>query len=88
VDFTWLSYAAAVGLAIQPARGRTGVRWVRLVTDTPTALREVLRGRLGMRQYLRSLRGIDVEAAFSRDDPLPALAELLILPYLALTRGY
>jgi predicted ATP-grasp superfamily ATP-dependent carboligase len=88
VDFPWLLYAAQVGLPTETARGRSGVRWIRLVTDTPTALREVLRGRLGMRRYLRSLRGIDAEAAFSWDDPVPALAELLILPYVALARGY
>jgi len=88
VDFPWLLYASQLGLRTNPAVGRSGVRWIRLLTDTPTALREVLHGRLGLRKYLRSLRGIDVEAAFSRDDPLPALAELVILPYLASTRGY
>ena len=88
VDFPWLLYASQVGLRTEPAVGRSGVRWIRLLTDTPTALREVLHGRLGLRRYLRSLRCIDVEAAFSRDDPVPAFAELLILPYLASTRGY
>lgn len=88
VDFPWMLYADQVGLPVQPARGRSGVRWVRLLTDTPTAAREVFHGRLGAREYLRSLRGLHGEAAFARDDPLPALAELAILPYLAVTRGY
>jgi hypothetical protein len=30
----------------------------------------------------------DVEAVFSRQDPLPSLAELLLLPYLMIERGF
>ena len=88
VDFPWLLYARQVGIPIAPARGRPGVRWVRLLTDTPTTVREVLRGNVAASDYLRSLRGISAEAAFSRDDPLPGIAELAVLPYLAASRGY
>ena len=88
VDFPWLLYADQVGLPIEPVRGRPGVRWIRLLTDTPTTVREVVRGNLAARDYLRSLRGISAEAAFSRDDPLPGIAELAVLPYLAASRGY
>ena len=88
VDFPWLLYADQTGLPVEPARGRPGVRWIRLLTDTPTTLREVARGNVGAREYLRSLRGISAEAAFTRDDPLPGVAELAVLPYLSFSRGY
>ena len=49
---------------------------------------EIAGGRLDWRAYLRSLRAAHTESVFSRDDPLPALAELALLPYLAVTRGF
>ena len=43
--------------------------------------------QLDWRAYARSLRAANVESVFSRDDPLPGLAELALLPYLAVKRG-
>jgi predicted ATP-grasp superfamily ATP-dependent carboligase len=63
------------------------VRWVRILTDLPTAIGEIRRRRLGAGDYLRSLRRAQVEAVFSREDPMPGLAELALIPYLALKRG-
>ncbi len=59
-----------------------------LATDVPTAIVELSRRPLGWRAYARSLRRTDVESVFSRDDPAPGLAELALLPYLALKRGF
>ncbi len=59
-----------------------------MTTDVPTALREFIAGRLDGRTYLRSLRSFDVEAVFERDDTLPALAELVLLPSMLRTRGF
>jgi predicted ATP-grasp superfamily ATP-dependent carboligase len=47
----------------------------------------LLQGRLDWRSYWRSVRGFDVEGTFTRDDPIPGLAELALVPYLALKRG-
>lgn len=88
VDFPYLLYADQLGRDVTPVRARTGVRWVRLLTDAPTAAVEVRHGRLGWRGYVRSLRSADTEAVFSRDDPLPSLVELGLLPYLMVTRGF
>ena len=49
--------------------------------------RRAARRRLDWRAYMRSLRVFDVESVFSRDDPRPGLAELALLPYLAVKRG-
>ncbi|KAA1397730.1 ATP-grasp domain-containing protein [Aeromicrobium ginsengisoli] len=87
VDFPALLHRDQMGLPVQPCRASAGVRWVRLATDVPNALRDISRRQLRLWDYLRSLRGIDVGAVWALDDPLPALAELGILPRLALSRG-
>jgi predicted ATP-grasp superfamily ATP-dependent carboligase len=61
---------------------------MRLVTDLPTAALEISAGRLNVRGWLRSLRNLDTEAVFSREDPLPTLAEIGLLPYLYSKRGF
>jgi predicted ATP-grasp superfamily ATP-dependent carboligase len=87
VDFTYLLYRDQLGLPLQPASARAGVRWIRLVTDLPNAARDIKAGTARTGDYLRSLRGVDTEAVFSVRDPLPGLYELALLPYLAAKRG-
>jgi predicted ATP-grasp superfamily ATP-dependent carboligase len=88
VDFPYLLFADQVGRPVAPVRGRVGIRWVRLVTDLPTAFLEIVRGRQPLGAYLRSLWGMHVESVFSGEDPLPGLLELLLVPYLAVRRGF
>jgi D-aspartate ligase len=85
-DFPLLLFRDQLGLAVDPVRASAGVTWVRLSTDLPTALPELLSRRLPWRQYLRSLFSADAEGLFERDDPLPALTEFALLPYLYWTR--
>ena len=87
VDFPYLLFADQAGESTQACRGRAGVSWIRLVTDLPTGVREILRGCQDWRAYLRSLWGYDVESVFSLEDPLPGFVELGLLPYLAAKRG-
>ena len=77
-----------MGESIEPCRGRAGVSWIRLVTDLPTGILEVLRRRLDWREYLRSLTHAQVEAVFNREDPMPGLMELVLIPYLSVKRGF
>jgi predicted ATP-grasp superfamily ATP-dependent carboligase len=49
---------------------------------------ELARSTLEWRSYLGSLRRANVESVFSADDPAPGFAELALLPYLALRRGF
>jgi predicted ATP-grasp superfamily ATP-dependent carboligase len=88
VDFPYLVYADLVGEPVVPARARSGVRWVRLVTDAPTGFLEIARRNLSLRDYLRSLATAQTEAVMARDDPLPWFAELALIPYLAVKRGF
>jgi D-aspartate ligase len=87
VDFPYMLFRRQLGQRVAPRRARSGVRWVRVLTDLPTSVAEICRGRLPLRGYARSLRGAHVEAVFSREDPLPGLAELALIPYLAAKRG-
>jgi predicted ATP-grasp superfamily ATP-dependent carboligase len=88
VDFPFMLFCDQVGRPVDGRRARPGVRWIRLVTDVPTAAVEIARGRLSLRSYARSLADSDTEAVFSREDPLPAIAELMLLPYLSVKRGF
>jgi len=64
------------------------VKWFRLVTDVPTVMSEILKGRMKIGDYLNSLKGEKEFAVFSLNDPLPFLGELLLLPYLSIKRGF
>jgi predicted ATP-grasp superfamily ATP-dependent carboligase len=88
VDFPYLLFCDQVGRETPTCRASAGVTWMRLVTDLPTAALEISAGRLNVRGWLRSLRNLDTEAVFSREDPLPTLAEIGLLPYLYSKRGF
>jgi D-aspartate ligase len=82
VDFSYLQYADQVGAPIAKSRAKPGVGWLRAITDAPTTVLGLLNGELDLSSYWKSLRNTRVESVFSLKDPLPSLAELLMLPYL------
>jgi D-aspartate ligase len=82
VDFPYLVYADLLGLPISPVRAKAGVGWLRLLTDIPTVLSDFAHGSLTAGTYLRSLLATRAESVYSREDPLPLVAELVLLPYL------
>jgi len=86
VDFPWLLWLLASGEEIPPTRARAGVGWLRLTTDTPTSVKELLARRLSIREYVRSLRSPRERAIFAWDDPLPGLAEVPVLAYVLARR--
>ncbi|MGH9433054.1 MAG: ATP-grasp domain-containing protein [Terriglobia bacterium] len=88
VDFPYLLFADQVGEPVEPQRSRPGISWIRLMTDLPTGISEILAGRLDWKAYVRSLRTAHVEAVFSREDPLPGIVELALIPYLSVRRGF
>jgi len=83
VDFPYVIYADQMGIPAEPARAKAGVGWLRMVSDIPTALSDYLHGSLSIATYLKSLKATRVESVFSAGDPLPSLAEIIMLPYLA-----
>jgi D-aspartate ligase len=88
VDFSYMLYADQVGLPVSPSKAVPGVSWVRMTTDVPAAVMACLGGDTGVKEYVRSLKNCRVDAVFSRQDPLPGLAELVLIPYLAVKRGF
>ena len=88
VDFSYMLYADQMGLPVEPCTGKAGVSWMRLTTDLPTAIVACLRGEISLGSYVRSLRSCNVEAVFSLTDPMPGLAEVFLVPYLMLKRGF
>jgi predicted ATP-grasp superfamily ATP-dependent carboligase/cation diffusion facilitator CzcD-associated flavoprotein CzcO len=82
VDFPYLLFADQIGLQTIPCRAKPGVGWLRLLTDGPTSVREILGGHLPISAYLQSIRRTKTESVFSWEDPLPSVAEFLLLPYI------
>jgi len=65
-----------------------GVKWIRLTTDLPTSIGEILKGNLTLKNYLYSLKGKKEFAVLSLKDPLPIIMELLLLPYFWIRKGF
>ena len=86
VDFPYLLFADQLGLPIERSTGQPGVGWLRVLTDTPIALSDMLTGRLTLGSYLQSIRRTKTESVFSREDPLPSIAEFLLLPYFVMKK--
>ena len=87
VDFPYLMFADQVGRPVAECRGKAGVGWIRFVTDIPTAISDMVGGYISPSAYLSSLRKMRVESVFCRKDPIPSLAEVLLLPYLILKKA-
>jgi len=88
VDFSYMLYADQLGMPVAECRGRPGVGWMRATTDIPAAFCALAAGDTDFRSYLRSLRKCSADGVFSLEDPLPGFAEILLIPYLAIKRGF
>lgn len=82
VDFPYLLFADQMGLPLEDCRGKAGMGWLRWLTDVPTAVSDVLHGHLSVSEYWNSLRRTKIESVFCKEDPLPSLMEVALLPYL------
>jgi D-aspartate ligase len=87
-DFSYLQFADQTGQVVEPCHGRAGVGWIRMVTDIPTSISGIVHGRLALHTYLNSLKEFSVESVYGREDILPTLVEIALIPYLAVKRGY
>jgi D-aspartate ligase len=82
VDFSYMLYADQIGEPMLPCRAKPGIGWLRLLTDVPAAISGILNSHISLGDYLASLRKTRVESVFCRKDPLPSIAEIVLLPYL------
>ncbi|HEV2523201.1 MAG TPA: hypothetical protein VGT24_12535 [Candidatus Acidoferrales bacterium] len=88
VDFPYLLWQMMVGRSVPELTGHTGVRWIRMCTDFPASIHEIVRGRIGLGAYLHSLRSPLVFALIAQDDPLPGLLDIPLYAYKKLYNGY
>ena len=88
VDLPYLSYRDMLGEKIEQNGFATDVKWIRLVTDIPTVVIELLTGRMKFTEYLNSLKGKRQFAVMSLKDPMPFIAELAMIPYLWRKKGF
>ena len=88
LDLPYIAYLDALGKEVTLGPVREGVKWVRVVTDVPTAVREILARRLGVREYLASMSGDTEFAVLSLSDPLTFVADVLLVPYYMKHRGF
>jgi len=88
IDFPFLLWQMMVGRSVAKQTGRTGVRWIRMSTDVPAAIHEILRGRLSLGSYVRSLRSPVEFALMAADDPLPGLLDLPLFAYKHIHNGF
>ena len=88
VDLPHYLYQDMIGETPQVHSAKGPVKWFHLTTDIPTVILEILRGRMTLGNYFSSLKGLKKDAVFSLSDPLPFLAELIMIPYLWMKRGF
>jgi predicted ATP-grasp superfamily ATP-dependent carboligase len=87
IDFPYLLFADQIGEEVERRKGESGVGWLRLITDIPTAALDLWHGHMSLKAYVTSLRNTRIESVFSRHDLLPSVAEIVLLPYLV-TKKY
>lgn len=88
VDFPYLLYQDMIGGEIEVPLSTKQVKWVRLTTDIPTVFLEIVKGKMKIREYIESMRGEKEDAVLSLKDPLPFVAEVALIPYLWMKRGF
>jgi D-aspartate ligase len=79
LDLPYVAFADALGQNPPIGAMRQGVKWVRLLTDVRAAAQKILSGTMTVQQYLTSLRGTTAFSVFSPSDPIPFIAEPLLL---------
>ena len=88
VDLPYILYQDMIGEKFEIPTTLKDIKWVRLITDISTVLMEVIKGRMKITDYLESMKGKKEFAVFSLRDPLPFFAEVMMLPYLWIKRGF
>jgi D-aspartate ligase len=86
VDFPWLQWLQLRGEEAPNTQPVAGVRWLRITTDMPTAVKEIIRGRQPFWAYVGSLFRPHERAIFARDDPMPGLVEVPELARMLFSR--
>jgi predicted ATP-grasp superfamily ATP-dependent carboligase len=87
-DLPYLLYRDMIGENIEPPSTFRNVKWVRLITDLPTVISEIFKGKMKICDYLNSMKGKKEYAVFCTKDPLPFFIEIALIPYLWKKKGF
>ncbi|MBE0674515.1 MAG: hypothetical protein IH591_07640, partial [Bacteroidales bacterium] len=88
INYALIAYKYVNGQEISyPDSYKRGLKWINWLTDSWIEITAIFAGRLGISEYLKSLKGKRVKAVFSPRDPLPSLALLFMSLYIARKRG-
>jgi len=86
-DFPYLLYKDMNGEEVTPVMNfRENIKFVHIYTDLGVVIKEVLKGKMRLKDYFISLKGEKEFAVFSINDSLPFIAETIMLPYLWIVR--
>lgn len=88
IDFPYLLYQDMIGEQVEVNLPLNHLKWVRLCTDIPTVFLEIMKGKMTLRDYILSMKGDKELADFSFNDPMPFIAEIVMIPYLWMKRGF
>jgi predicted ATP-grasp superfamily ATP-dependent carboligase len=88
VDFPYILYQDMIGDKMEFQLPMNHMKWVRLITDVPTTFLEIIKGKMRISDYLSSMKGRKEFAVFASCDPLPFFAEIAMIPYLWIKRGF
>jgi predicted ATP-grasp superfamily ATP-dependent carboligase len=61
--------------------------WIEPITDSYVSFKEILKGNLTLKEYIKTLKMPKENAVWSIKDPLPAIMYILLLPYLFIKRN-
>jgi D-aspartate ligase len=86
VDFPYFMWRLAQHLSVPEVRVKAGYRWVRMTTDLPASVREIIGGRMSMASYFRSLRSPLEHAVIAADDLMPFFLEVPMLTIARFTQ--
>ena len=87
VNLPYLLYLDMLGQRVQTNGFEEGVKWFRLITDLPTSIVQMAKGRMRPGAYFSTWKGKKTFAALSWSDPLPFLSEILLTPYFLIKRS-
>lgn len=76
VNLSLIAYKDALGQPIQGPRQEDGVRWTDLKHELEDSAGEILRGKMGLGEFLGGFRHARADAVWSLDDPLPVFRQL------------
>ena len=89
VNIPYLYYGDAIGRPLESSEPVVGVKWVHEVNDVRSALHYLRKGKLSIREWIRSIRGPKTYAFFCWDDPMPFLVfvfDLFVKMFVQLKR--